>query len=243
VKDNCSPKLSMNHHMKVAKKWAGQIPIFMGLDWGTGEGTFSVMTLGAYLPFAPDLFTFFYWRRFEGVESEPRRQLDVIFHYADLFKVMAIGADYGGGHWPNDELVRRYGTEKVYKYQWLGNPKRKIAFEPRLNVPRFLCHRTEVMSDIFNAVKRRNVFSFPRWEEFEDPHAQDFLNIFSEYNDRTRMNVYKHAPGMPDDSFHAACFGFLASFKWKKRPDVIAPKRELEYIQEQNEKEEYDIIF
>jgi hypothetical protein len=243
VRENCSPKLSLKHYPEIAKKWSGSVPMFMGIDWGTGEGTFSVMTLGAYLPFAPDIFTYFYWRRFEGPESEPKRQLEIIFDFADMFKVAYIGTDYGGGHWPNDELVRKYGAEKIKKYQWLGNPKKKLAFEGRLGVPRFLAHRTEVFSDLFNAIKRGNVFQYPRWEEFEHPYAQDHLNIFSEYNDRTRMNVYKHAPGMPDDSFQAATFCFLASFFYRKRPDVVLPKKELDYVQEHNERDEYDIHF
>ena len=110
----------------------------------------------------------------------------------------------------------------------MGNVKKKISFEPRLGVPRFLCHRTEVMSDLFNAIKRANVFKYPRWEEFEDPFAMDFLNIFSEYNERLRMNVYKHAPSHPDDAFHSATYCFLASFFYKVRPDVILPQKEVD---------------
>jgi hypothetical protein len=141
---------------------------------------------------------------------------------------MTIGADYGGGHWPNDRLVRLFGAEKVKKYQWVGNVKHKIKFDPKLGVPRFLCHRTEVMSDMFNAIKRQDVFLFPRWEEFEDPFAKDFLNIFSEFNERLRMNVYKHAKGCPDDTFHSCLFGFLASFFHRTRPDVILPTKEVD---------------
>jgi hypothetical protein len=155
-------------------------------------------------------------------------QLEVIRKLAIDFNVRMIGVDYGGGHWPNDRLVRWFGAEKVKKYQWIGNPKKKIAYEPRLGVPRFLCHRTEVMSDVFNAIKRGTVFKFPRWEEFDDPYARDFLNIFSEYNERIRMNTYKHAAGCPDDTFHACCFGFLASFYIRQRPDVVLPTKEVD---------------
>lgn len=242
VRDNCNSQLSMGPHLQIAKKYAHDHPIFMGIDWGTGEGTFTSMVLGGYMPWDPDLFTYFYLRRFEGPESEPRKQLEIITHYINKFNVMHVGADYGGGHWPNDELTRRFGAEKFHKYQWVSNVKKKISFEGRLGVPRFLCHRTEVMSDYFNALKRRTVFRFPRWEEFEEPYGQDHLNIFSEYNDRQRMNVYKHAPGMPDDTAHAAIYCFLASQFYKKRPDVIAPKRELDIVQEDS-KEDLDIDY
>jgi hypothetical protein len=227
VRKNCNPKLSMKHYLKIAK-WKGTIPIFMGIDWGTGEGSYTVITLGGYLPFDPDKYTIFYWKRFTGPESEPKSQLRIIKALVERFGVSHIGADYGGGHWPNDELLREYGAHKLHKYQWVGNVKKKMTFDPKLGVPRFLCHRTEIMSDMFNAYKRGDVFRWPRWEEFHEPFATDHLNIYSEYNDRTRMNVYKHAKGMPDDSCHSAIFGFLASFFYRKRPDIILPTKELD---------------
>ena len=224
---NSWDKLSMTYYRDVIK-WSQQWPVFMGIDWGTGESSYTVMTLGGYLPFAREKFTIFFVKRFEGAESEPEVQIEVIKQHIRDFNVKFVGVDYGGGHWPNDKLVRIFGAEKIKKYQWVGNVKKKITFEGRLGVPRFLCHRTEVMSDMFNAIKRGDVFRFPRWEEFEDPYAGDFLNIFSEYNERLRMNVYKHAPGSPDDTFHAVTYCFLASFFEKTRRDVILPEKEVD---------------
>lgn len=227
VQRNCWDELSMKFYRDVMQ-YSSSYPIFMGLDWGTGELTYTVVTLGGYLPFAPDRYTVFYWHRFEGSESEPRKQLEIIRKLIVDFNVQRVGADYGGGHWPNDELTRDFGADKVKKYQWVGNVKKKIKFEAQMGVPRHLCHRTEIMSDIFNAIKRGNVFWFPRWEEFEDPYAADLLNIYSEFNDRLRMNVYKAAPSHPDDSFHSLVFGFLASFYSRPRPDVILPTKEVQ---------------
>lgn len=238
--DNADDRVKIRNYKKVAKQFSGSVPIFLGVDWGTGEGTYTVVTLGGYMPWAPDYFTFFFMHRFEGVETEPKIQIEKITNLVRMMNVQVIGADYGGGFWPNDELTRSFGAEKVKKYQWVGNVKKKIKFDPQLGIPRFLCHRTEVMSDFFNAVKRRDVFRFPCWADFEDPFAADFLNIFSEYNDRLRMNVYKHAPGMPDDSCHSALYCFLASFFHKKRPDVILPEKEVDRESEWGE--ELDIL-
>jgi hypothetical protein len=231
LRGNCNNELSMDALPEV-KKIIGQIQVCMGIDWGTGESSYTVITLGAYLPFAPDRFTIFYWKRCEGREAEPKEQLSIIRKLVNDYNIRHIGADYGGGHWPNDELLRDYGSNRVHKYQWVGNVKKKISYEPSLGIPRFLCHRTEIMSDYFNALKRGDVFMFPRWPEFKDPFAADHMNIFSEFNDRLRMNVYKHAPGMPDDSAHSAIFCFLCSFFFRKRPDVVLPRKEL---QRQNE--------
>lgn len=249
VQRNCWDELSMKFYKEVAQ-YGASYPIFMGVDWGTGEGTYTVVTLGGYLPFAPDRYTVFYWHRFEGVESEPQRQLEIIRRLVRDFNVQRIGVDYGGGFWPNDELTRDFGAEKVKKYQWVGNVKKKIKFDGKLGVPRHLCHRTEVMSDVFNAIKRGNVFWFPRWEEFEDPYAADMLNIYSEYNDRLRMNIYKAAPSHPDDSFHSLVFGFLGSFYTRLRPDVILPVKEVERQHglsgmeddDEDEREDLDVV-
>jgi hypothetical protein len=237
---NANPDLSMQYYRDVIK-WVQQHPVFMGIDWGTGEGTFTVVTLAGYLPFDPTKFTYFYMKRFEGIESEPRVQLEQIKQLVHDFNVRYIGVDYGGGFWPNDELVREFGADKIKKYQWVGQVKKKVVFEPRLGVPRFLCHRTEVMSDIFNAIKRADVFRYPRWEEFEDPYAMDFLNIHSEYNERLRMNVYKHAPGNPDDTFHASVYTFLASFFYKTRADIILPEKSIDREQKETSLDDLDI--
>jgi hypothetical protein len=237
----CNERLSMSHFRKVMKRWSASIPIFMGVDWGTGEDdSFTLVVLGAYLPFDPDHFTIFYAKRFTGAASDPREQMEIIKELIEYFNVAHVGVDYGGGHYPNDELLRAFGAGKLHKYQWVGNVKKKISFDPKLGTPRFLCHRTEIMSDLFNAIKRGDVFRFPRWAEWEDPFALDMLNIFSEFNERLRMNIYKRGPGMPDDTFHAICFCFLASMFYKKRADVILPQKTV-YREPTPEDDELDI--
>lgn len=226
--DNCDSRVRLRNYQKVCTQYGAAVPIFMGIDWGTGEGTYTVVTMGGYMPWDPNVFTFFYYHKFEGVETEPAIQIKMITDLIRFANVQVAGVDYGGGFWPNDELIRTFGAERVKRYQWVGNVRKKIAYDPSLGVPRFLCHRTEIMSDIFNAIKRRNVFRFPDWGDFEDPFGMDFLNIFSEFNERLRMNVYKHAPGMPDDAAHASIYCFLASMFYRKRPDVILPKKEAE---------------
>ena len=81
------------------------------------------------------------------------------------------------------------------------------------------------MSDIFNAIRRKQL-EFPRWEEFENPYAEDMLNIYSEYNEAQKMIQYSHSIDKPDDTFHSILYCFLASMLVTPRPDIIAPTRE-----------------
>jgi hypothetical protein len=222
VRDHCVDSITM--HPVEVNKYAGlsfSQPIFMGIDWGTGEHSYTVITMGTYA--AGNKFRVFYMHRCTGKEVEPPAQLDMICDLVRRFNVAIIGTDYGGGFHSNDHLIRQFGPQRVQKFQYMARCKKKVEWDGRLL--RWKVHRTEVMSDIFNAIKR-GVFEFPRWEEFQDPYAQDMCNIFSEYSNTLRMIQYMHSPDMPDDSLHSLLYCFLGSMIKVPRPDVIAPRRE-----------------
>lgn len=183
----------------------------------TGEGSYTVLTLGTYIN---NFFTIFYAHRFEGQETEPPIQLEIIGKIIRDFNVSLVGVDYGGGFDRNDALQRKFGREKIYKYQY-SMPSQKVRWEPDLK--RFLVHRTEVMSDMFNAIRRGNVIRFPDWDQFQDPFGKDMLNIFSEYNEQMRQIQYKKSPNCTDDSFHSILLCLLASMIRVPRLDILNP--------------------
>ena len=217
--DNCRPGMIMSQDMLqgILTKLGQSSPIYAGIDWGTGEGTYTVLSLGAYID---GFFTIFFIHRFEGAEVEPQVQLDLIDTIIKNYNVLTVGCDYGGGFDRNDHLMRKFGTERIFKYQY-SNPGQKVRWEPEMR--RFLVHRTEVMSDIFNAIKRRNFIRFPDYSQFEDPFAKDMLNIFSEYNEQQRQIQYKKSPDCTDDSFHSILLCVLASMLKHPRFDVLNP--------------------
>jgi len=188
----------------------------------TGENSYTVITLATYVN---NKFRVFFAHRFVGEEVEPQVQLAKIEELLTYFNVRTIGVDYGGGFYPNDQLVRKFGTNRVFRYQYAARPKKKVEWKGQLQ--RFVVHRTEVMSDVFNAIKRKKL-EFPRWEEFGDVYAQDMLNIFSEYNEMLRMLQYKHSQDKPDDTFHSLLYCLLGSMLVVRRPDIVAPNREID---------------
>lgn len=219
VMDNCDPELLMTAEgMQALKsKMSGGMDIFAGIDWGTGENTFSVISLGTYVN---GRFTIFYVHRFEGQEMEPPVQLELIGELIRRWDVKLIGVDYGGGFDRNDALARMFSKNRIVKYQY-SNPGQKVKWEEKLH--RFLVHRTEVMTDIFTAIKRRDFFRFPRWEQFEDPFGKDLLNIFSEYNEQLRQIQYSKTPDATDDTFHSILLCTLASMLKYPRPEILSP--------------------
>ncbi len=223
VKDCCNADLHMADLEKF-RALAFNQPVFCGIDWGTGENAYTVMTLATYVD---QRFRVFYWHRFEGEQAgNIELQLQLIMELIEYFNVRIVGTDYGGGFSQNDTLVRKFGPQRIAKFQYMARANKKVAYNQKLG--RFQVARTEVMSDIFNAIKRgRRIVEFPAWEEFESPHAEDMTNIFSEYNDKLKMIQYKHQPDKPDDSFHSLLYCWLASMLVIPRPDIIAPRREV----------------
>lgn len=191
-----------------------------GLDHGSGEKeSYSVLTLGGYMG---GEFQIFFAHRFVGEDLDPRLQLLKIAKILQEVDFVMLGSDYGGGFDRNDWLMRNFGPHKVAKYQYASGPKRKVKWEPELG--RFILHRTEIMSDMFNAIRNRKIW-LPNYNDFRTPYAGDMLNIFSEYNSQIHMTQYKVSPGKSDDTFHSALYCFLASMFIRPRPDILIPLR------------------
>ena len=219
IRDNCSHALDMTSEgqERVRGLLGATTRVYAGIDWGTGEGSYTVLTLGAYLH---GKFAIFYVHRFEGQETDPQVQLAKIRRVIKDWNVARVGVDYGGGFHPNDKLLKAFGMSRIVKYQYTNTAAGKVIWDNRLH--RFQVNRTEVMSDIFNAIKRRSVLAFPTWAHFKDPFAMDMLNIFSEYNEIRRMDEYKRTPGTTDDTYHSILYCFLASMIDHPRPDIMA---------------------
>ena len=218
----CRDDITM--HPEELKKYfrnATNNPIFAGLDWGTGENSYTVLVLGTYVN---SRFRIIYIHRFMGADLDPDTQLAKIVTILNAARVLVIGSDYGGGHYPNHHLRKKFGADRTVNFQYMPRVKKKVMFNKGLT--HYIVHRTAVMSDILNAIKRGNVFEFPRAAEFKKIYAQDMCNISAEYNEKLRMLQYDHARDRPDDSFHALLYCFLASMMKFARPDIMAPLRE-----------------
>ena len=223
VKDCCNSSITMHPDVleQTRKKFLGR-NIFAGVDHGTGENSYTVACMGTY---EGNVFRIFWIHRFVGEDTDPQIQVKKLTAIFRAFNVRIIGSDYGGGFATNNVLLREFGQARVQRFQYAARAKKKVFMNPQLQ--RWIVHRTEVMSDMFAAIKRKQL-EFPRWEEFREPFAQDMLNIYSEYNNTLRMIQYDHRPDRPDDSFHTILYCFLASMIVQPRPDIIVPKREFD---------------
>lgn len=219
----CRQDLSMRNIESYRQLGYNQ-PVFAGIDWGTGEHSYTVITLATYVE---SKFRVFFWHRFVGEEIDPTVQINRICELIKFFNVKLIGCDYGGGYDRNHLLVREFGPRRVFTFQYMARTHKRVWWDGKMVPGRFKVARTEVMSDIFNAIKRRQC-EFPRWEEMMEPYAMDMTNIFSEYNETLRAIQYKHSQDKPDDSFHSLLYCWLVSMLMIPRRDIIAPTREVD---------------
>ena len=208
-----------NRSMADALRFKGRADTYMGVDWGTGENSYTVMTIGCYIQ---DRFKILLCKRFEGEEASPETTLNIIIKHIRAFGVKIVGTDYGGGFDRNDKLIREFGVQRIARYQYVNT--KKIYFDKHLH--RFMVNRTEALMAIINCLNRRDTFLFPRWEDFESPFGNDLLSVFTEYNEARRMTVVSKSPGATDDTLHSLTYCFLASMIRHPRPDIITPDKD-----------------
>ena len=234
--DNCDNNPSESDRLSLSPTFLNRLKdsifdgrtIFAGIDWGAQtDRSYTILNLATYWnDRGKTFFVPFYWKRFEGAEMESDTMMRKIFEILHEWRVRYIGTDFGGGMVQNDMLMREFGSTRVVKYQY-SNPKTKMKWEP--NLSRFVIHRSECMSSLFTALKRKDVIRLPRWEDFEEPFGKDFLAITSEYNPKTRMVVYQKNPANTDDSFHSLLYSFLVSFIEFPRRDILNPDTKANY--------------
>ena len=222
--DNCDSSLSMEaEELQLFIKKHPSHRLYAGIDWGAdSNNSYTVLTIAAYID---GKFTVLFMHRFSGPEAEPKVQIEKLKKLIGAFKIHRVGVDYGGGFWPNDELLRTFGSQRIIRYQY-SSPKTLMSYDS--DKGRYMVHRSEIMSVVFNAIKRRDVFRFPNWQEFQSPFGNDFLAIFSEYNERRRITEFKKSPNTTDDAFHSFVFCFMASLVDHPRVDLIIPNAKVD---------------
>lgn len=197
---------------------AMQSPVWMGVDWGSGENSYTYVTIGSYV--GGTQMRVLYFERLVGDLTDPDAQIDHLVNLFHKFKVTRVGTDYGGGFDRNIKMVQNIGIERLCKYQY-ANAKNKLYYDPKLG--RFIVHRTELMTALFELLKRGK-FILPRWEECEGKGnlGEEILAIHTE-SDKNGTMYYSRSPKQTDDGFHSLLYMTLASLLDRPMIDLIVP--------------------
>jgi hypothetical protein len=179
--------------------------IIAGIDWGHGDtasGTsFSIISIGGFIQ---SRFKLLYMKKYIGRMSDALLQIDDMYNIIKRYNVSFTMADWGDGRTSNAVLVKKLTPRNFAEIYEHGTQAKKIKWDPTKGI--YVINRTQVMTDIFMEIKENKV-DFFNYEQF-DPFKVDFLNIYSEYSEQTRMTRYDHVGA--DDAFHSYMFCRLA---------------------------------
>lgn len=191
-------------HRPDAYPWISKMDLFAGVDWGKGDmanGTsYTVLTIGGVYN---GKYRVIYMKKYTGRESEAVSQVENILSTVNYFGCKMVMADSGDGRTSNAMMVNALGAQRFAECYEHGSLKKKIVWDKKQGM--YVVNRTRVMTDRFMEIKRNQVdfFNMEKFEEFKD----DFLNIYSEYSDKTRQARYDHIGA--DDSFHSYMYSRL----------------------------------
>lgn len=218
---SCNPKIRFKELEQNNKK--ARASLYLGIDWGTDENSRTVAAIGTYMP-GSRAFQILWYHAFTGSEADEDVYLPMLLELISHFKIRHIGTDYGGGFHQNAVLRRNVeGTHgMIHTFQYIGRQRTgKVVWNGKLS--RYLVSRSEVMSDLFTAL-RNGMVRLPSWQDMSNTFAEDFLSITQTYNRNLRYIQYSHPKNRPDDAFHATLYCLLASMMDINRPDIIEPR-------------------
>lgn len=177
-----------------------EVPI-MGVDWGYGDVSYSVVHIGGWNQ--RNNFQYIFAKKFKlGEEIDPEYQLQYILQLVSVFRVQLVGLDYGAGWGQNARLKQRLG-DRALEFIYSHGQKEKLKWSKKAR--RYSVNRTETMTDLFEAFKVGRIETFLGYtEEF----GQDFLNVTTT-QDKLGKILYQHAPSAPDDSVHSASYALM----------------------------------
>lgn len=189
---------------------------FMGVDWGTGERSYTVVTIWSFNQ--DGQLQLLYTKRFErGEELEQIYQVNFIDGLMRMFSVAYAIVDWGFGVPQFEILKKRFGTRVAACY-YSFNLSSKTKYDKLKNM--WVVNRTQVITQYVNSVKEmRTVWPGQDKGKFDwlyDHH----LNEMAEYrtsvkSGRSEDLMYTHAEGSPDDGMHSCVYGMLASILYK----------------------------
>jgi hypothetical protein len=193
-----------------------------GIDWGTGELSFTVLVIMSILP--NNTYKVEYAKRYQGVEANQDTMLAHILGMLNKYNCNKVGVDHGFGYYFNYALQRdlQQGMSRVVPIFYSPALKRKLQWHRGGKT--MIAARTMVMEDVFQLMKRQEIV-FPVESQWMDPFGEDILNEFVEERAKQTRLVYTHPPNKPDDTLHALVYGVIAAQFLRPRTDLFSPQQ------------------
>lgn len=203
--------------MVAPNKFITASPTFAGIDWGTGDVSYTVLVIGGL---SGSHIKIYYLKRYKGVDSLPDRSLEHICKMIRLFNCNKVAADWGGGMKYNFDLHAKVSpNHPVIQIQESGTSGLKLKYDGKGNT--YVANRTMMLSDVYWMIKKK-MLDFPKESDFWDEFNNDYL---CPYIEETNYGLrYDHPPGEPDDVLHATAFMLIAAQLTVGLPYLYSPE-------------------
>ncbi len=186
--------------------------IFMGVDWGSGERSYTVVTVGTMTDEKPARFRLLYTKKYTTSQ-----EIDVEYQVRDIAKMMSdfrvklCCVDWGFGFAQIQQLKKTFGNRVVPIYY---SHSQKDLYKWDNQSERYVVKRTNVLHDYVTLVHNHGVV-WPGRPIAEMRFLWDHhLAVQAEYRagqlGRSEEMIYTHPIAHPDDGFHSCSYAYLA---------------------------------
>lgn len=185
--------------------------IYMGVDWGTGDGSYTVVYIGGYN--YDGKFQMIFTKRYAvGQELDPEYQLRDIANMMTLYKITYAIVDWGFGYQQYKKLQKMFGRRVAACY-YSFNQKQQTKWDPAKGT--WTVNRTAVIANYVSAIQNMQI-EWPGNSKSEftwlfDHHLAEMSEYRKAQSGRSEELMFTHPEGMPDDGMHAGVYCYLAS--------------------------------
>lgn len=188
------------------------VPLFMGVDWGTGGKSYTVVVIGGINP-TNGKFQMVYTKRYEtGDENDPEWQVNDIIRLIHVFNIRKAVVDWGFGYDRYKKLQSVLGYERVTACYYSFNQRVKMKYDAEQC--RWIVNRTQVIEEYVRKVRQGMVvwpgIDKPKFMWMYDHHLCENAEYRKSQNGKSEELFYNHPETEPDDALHAWVYVILA---------------------------------
>ena len=197
----------------------GNRDVFMGVDWGTGERSFTVITIGGFND--KGVFQIVYVKRCLGAEEkEHTYQEKLILSLFRTFRVRYAIFDWGFGETQGKNIMKNLGPGRAAFCYYSASQVKKVVYNPERNW--YTVNRTSVMYDYIKACKDGKI-AFPGADRNKidwllDHHMAEYQEYRKSYNGKSESLFYSHPESQPDDGVHSCNYAYFAATMGTGKP-------------------------
>lgn len=184
---------------------------FMGVDWGTGERSYTVVSIFSFN--SDGQFQMIFTKRYDhGDELEVDYQVKEIAFMMQSYHIKKAIVDWGFGV-PQYQRLRKMFGDRVSACYYSFNAAADHKYREKDGT--WIVNRTKAIGDYITAVKEMRVIwpgnSKAKYMWMFDHHLSETAEYRKSQNGKSEDLFYNHPEGQPDDGMHSCVYAWLAS--------------------------------